>query len=267
MVARVVKNRTKRSDQAIALWPRSARMCEKGTQLQKIFDKQREELYSVVRNSQGRRHLDRTGWNEKRMHRNTLFVLITVMALPLPGHSAAVTAKKMHPNILIILADDMGWSDIGAYGGEINTPNLDALAANGMRFTQFYNASKCFTSRASLLTGLYAQQTGIGESPDYLRNAVTLATVLRASGYRTLMAGKHHGRDNPYALGFDRYFGLRDGAANHFNPGLPREGEPAPAQKRPGRRYWCIDDKCVRIRQRTSIFTVRMPIQNRPFPT
>ena len=145
------------------------------------------------------------------------------------------------PNIVVILADDLGWSDIDPYGGEIQTPNLQRLASNGLRFTQFHNASKCHTSRASLLTGLYAQQVGMSKSKAYLQNSVTLAEVLKSAGYRTLMAGKHHGLDNPYDRGFDRYFGLRDGATNHFNPGYRRPDEPAPAQKRPGQRNWCID--------------------------
>ncbi|NDV61728.1 arylsulfatase [Puniceicoccales bacterium CK1056] len=145
------------------------------------------------------------------------------------------------PNILIILADDMGWSDLGCYGGEIQTPNLDRLADNGIRFRQFRNTAKCMTTRASLLTGLYPQQTDM-MLPKKIRNAVTLGEVLKARGYRTLWVGKHHGTENPVDRGFDRYFGLRDGACNHFNPGLQRDGEAVPARKRDD-RVWCIDDK------------------------
>lgn len=148
------------------------------------------------------------------------------------------------PNVVLVLADDLGFSDLGCYGGEIATPNLDRLAAGGLRFTQAYNTSKCFPSRACLLTGAYAQDVGMDRSPGVLRNAVTLAEVLRSAGYRTLMAGKHHGTENPHDRGFDRVFGLRDGACNHFNPGERREGEPAPAQKRPN-RAWCIDGRTV----------------------
>src|SRR5262245_12326372 len=77
------------------------------------------------------------------------------------GEGATVTAQS-RPNILIIMSDDMGFSDIGCYGGEINTPNLDSLAANGVRFTQFYNTARCCPTRASLLTGLYPHQAGVG---------------------------------------------------------------------------------------------------------
>jgi arylsulfatase A-like enzyme len=144
------------------------------------------------------------------------------------------------PNIVLILADDMGFSDLGCYGSEIETPYLDSLAAKGLRFTQFYNTSKCFPSRACLLNGVYAQQSGMHRKPGKMKQAVTLAEVLRGAGYRTLMTGKHHGTENPYERGFDRYFGLRDGACNYFNPGKQRDGEGVPAQKNP-RRAWCID--------------------------
>ena len=155
-------------------------------------------------------------------------------------------AKSEQPNIVLILADDLGWSDIAPYGGEVQTPNLHFLAMQGLRFTQFHNTSKCGPSRASLLTGLYAQQVGMSTTTEaYLENSVTLAEVLRSAGYRTLMVGKYHGLDNPYDRGFDRYFGLRDGATNHFNPGHQRPGEVAPAQKKPGRRHWCIDSECM----------------------
>ncbi|PQJ29568.1 sulfatase-like hydrolase/transferase [Rubritalea profundi] len=79
------------------------------------------------------------------------------------------------PNILFILVDDMGWSDIGCYGGEIETPHIDSLSKQGVRFTQFYNTAKCMSSRGCLLTGLYAQQCGMSRRPDKLINAVTLA--------------------------------------------------------------------------------------------
>ncbi len=143
------------------------------------------------------------------------------------------------PNILLILVDDMGWSDIGCYGGEVETPNLDRLAENGIRFTQMHNTSKCFPSRACLLTGIYAQQSGYHESyKQPLKNCVTLGEVLQTAGYRTLWSGKHHGIETPVDRGFDRYFGLREGACNHFNPGLQREGEPKPAQKQPDRPFF-----------------------------
>lgn len=143
------------------------------------------------------------------------------------------------PNIVLILADDLGWSDIGSYGSEVETPNLDWLAENGVRFTQMYNTAKCNPSRAALLTGQYAQQVGYESSYlQPLRNGITLGELLQSAGYRTLWAGKHHGFDHPMDRGFDRYFGLKEGASNHFNPGPKRENEPQPAQKRPDRPFF-----------------------------
>jgi arylsulfatase len=140
----------------------------------------------------------------------------------------------------------MGWSDLGCYGSEVQTPHIDKLARQGMRFTQFHNTSKCFPSRACLLTGVYAQQNGYDRSFNQpLRNAVTLGEVLREAGYITLWSGKHHGLENPIYRGFDHYYGLKDGACNHFNPGEQRPGEGSPARKgAPGNkrnRAWCID--------------------------
>lgn len=166
------------------------------------------------------------------------------IAFLVAGCCSAKPSKEStaRPNILLILADDLGFSDIGCYGAEIHTPNLDRLATNGIRFRQMHNTSKCFPSRACLLTGVYAQQCGMGQKPLKIVNAVTLGEVLRTVGYRTLASGKHHSTESLYDRGFDRYFGLRDGAANYFNPGLQREGEPAPACKR-SNRAWCIDDQ------------------------
>lgn len=148
------------------------------------------------------------------------------------------------PNVLLILADDMGFSDLGCYGSEIPTPNLDRLAAGGVRFTQFTNTSKCSPSRASLLTGAYAHAVGMDRQPVAIEGARTVAEVLGDAGYRTFMTGKHHGTQNPTSMGFERYFGLRDGACNYFNPGARRAGEAAPAQKR-ANRAWCIDGETL----------------------
>ncbi len=150
------------------------------------------------------------------------------------------------PNIILISVDDMGWSDLACYGSEIRTPNIDQLAQQGMRFTQFHNTSKCFPSRACLLTGVYAQQSGYDRSyKEPLMNSVTLGEVLREAGYITLWSGKHHGLENPIYRGFDHYYGLKDGACNHFNPGTQRSGEGAPARKswsgEKAKRAWCID--------------------------
>lgn len=144
------------------------------------------------------------------------------------------------PNIIFILVDDMGWSDLGCYGSEIDTPTIDNLAQKGKRFTQCYNTAKSFPSRACLLTGVYAQKCGMGKDHGNITNAVTLGEVLKTQGYRTLASGKHHGDENLYNRGFDHYYGLRDGCCNFWNPGTKREEEPKPARKRT--RYWC-DDK------------------------
>ena len=107
------------------------------------------------------------------------------------------------PNILVIMTDDLGFSDIGCYGSEINTPNLDRLANNGLRFSQFYNTAKCHSSRISLLTGQYALQAGNTK----MNRAVTSAEVLRDAGYFTAMTGKWHLGKQPTDFGFERYFG------------------------------------------------------------
>lgn len=147
------------------------------------------------------------------------------------------------------MADDMGYSDLGCYGSEIQTPNIDQLAYTGMRFTNFYNNGICVPSRASLLTGMYPQKVGIYTNrPGKYTNSLTLGEVLKPAGYRTLMVGKWHADETPYQRGFDRYFGLTDGAANHFNPGPKRAGEPEPGRKlttvpRGYPRRWAIDDQ------------------------
>lgn len=132
--------------------------------------------------------------------------------------AAGRAAEPPRPNIVVILVDDMGFSDIGCYGGEIPTPHLDALAANGLRFTQFYNTGRCCPTRASLLTGLYPHQAGVGHMtrdqgvPGYRGHlndsCVTIAEVLRPAGYFTAMSGKWHvGQEHgatPWGRGFDR---------------------------------------------------------------
>lgn len=159
-------------------------------------------------------------------------------ALFLPSLLTQCARPAPRPNILLIMADDMGYSDLGCYGGEIDTPNLNQLAADGLRFSQFYNNAKCAPTRASLLTGLYAQQVGNGQMQD----CVTIAEVLRQAGYRTLMTGKWHADPLPTTRGFDRYYGMADGCSNYWNPGKPRPGEPAPVHKHFPRRY-AIDGK------------------------
>ena len=149
-------------------------------------------------------------------------------------------ADAPRPNIIMIMSDDMGFSDIGCYGGEIATPNLDALAKGGLRFTQFYNTGRCCPTRASLLSGLYPHQAGVGHMmgnyglPQYQgdlnRNCLTIAEALKPAGYRTYMSGKWHvtpyrgkqedpDRSNwPLQRGFDRFFGTIHGAGSFYDP-------------------------------------------------
>ena len=116
------------------------------------------------------------------------------------------------PNIILIMSDDMGISDIGCYGSEINTPVLDRLAAGGVRFTQFYNTAKCAQTRATLLSGRYYPEVGLSSLDD----CITIAEGLRLGGYATLMTGKWHLGGNPVERGWDRYFGHLSGATNYF---------------------------------------------------
>jgi arylsulfatase len=150
--------------------------------------------------------------------------------------------KTQRPNVVLILNDDMGYSDIGCYGGEVETPNLDRLAANGLRFSQFYNTARCSPSRASMLTGLHPHQTGVGiltydSGPEgYAGNlnhrCVTIPQVLKASGYRTYMSGKWHVASSltkptdtwPLQRGFDEFFGTIIGAGSFYDPNTLTRG-------------------------------------------
>ncbi len=115
------------------------------------------------------------------------------------------------PNVVLILVDDMGFSDLGCYGSEIQTPNLDRIASQGLRFTQFYNCGKCETTRRTLLTGNYHPEVNLSGTSN-----MTLAELMRSAGYRTLMTGKWHIRGTPLSRGFDRYFGHLSGATDFF---------------------------------------------------
>lgn len=168
--------------------------------------------------------------------------LVTLTCLgfcTMPLHAQKKETKK--PNIIVILTDDMGFSDIGCYGSEINTPNIDKLGMTGIRFTQFYNTARSSCSRASLLTGLYPHEANMGflsnynfSEPGYgddlSKNAVTLAEILKTAGYSTYMSGKWHLSKNienacgdksnwPLQRGFDRFFGILNGSDNYFDPG------------------------------------------------
>ena len=144
--------------------------------------------------------------------------------------AAALGAAPRRPNIILMMADDMGFSDLGCYGSEIPTPNLDRLAAGGVRFTQFYNTARCCPTRAALLTGLYRTRPawatwfsdrGTPAYQGYLNDrCVTIAEALKPGGYHTLMSGKWHvGEDRPHwpvDRGFEHYFGLISGGSNYW---------------------------------------------------
>ena len=144
--------------------------------------------------------------------------ILPLAALLLLALSTAAAAEPTRPNILLIVADDMGYSDAGCYGGEIATPNLDALAKDGLRFTQFYNTARCWPSRAALLTGYYAQQVrrdtvpgvpsgGQGVRPRWAR---LLPEMLKSLGYRSYHSGKWHVDGRQLPNGFDRAYDLAD---------------------------------------------------------
>ena len=202
-------------------------------------------------------------------------IAVTLMVYSCSSNRSTKPAvPEKRPNVILILADDLGYSDIGCYGGEVQTPNLDYLASNGLRFTSFYNTSRCCPTRASLLTGLYNQQAGIGEmttdrkAPGYrgylTENTVTIAEVLKTAGYRTGMTGKwhvsntieqptkeehlkwlNHQASHPYfspveqypaSRGFEKYFGNIFGVVDFFDPFSLVNGT-APVQDVPTNYY------------------------------
>tara|TARA_Y100001934_G_scaffold79722_1_gene99108 strand:- start:818 stop:2500 length:1683 start_codon:yes stop_codon:yes gene_type:complete len=183
----------------------------------------------------------------------------------------------LRPNIVIIMSDDMGYSDIGCYGGEIHTPVLDGLAANGLRFTQFYNTARCCPTRASLLTGLYPHQAGIGHMMndrgqdgyrgELNRNCVTIAEALKPAGYSTYCIGKWHVTSHvnpsndtekfnwPLQRGFDRYYGIINGASSLWDPNsltrgnkpITRENDPDYKPSQPYHFTDAISDNAVKF--------------------
>ncbi|WP_114778576.1 arylsulfatase [Botryobacter ruber] len=190
--------------------------------------------------------------------RNNFFLLLLGVACfagCTPQAGSLKERQDKRPNIVIIMADDLGYSDIGCYGGEVSTPALDGLAENGMRFTSFYNSSRCCPTRASLLTGLYPHQAGVGamthdkNTPGYrgylTENTVTIAELLKSAGYHTGMVGKWHISQTeelekeeqlkwlahqvdkpqfgpleqyPTSRGFDKYYGNIWGVVDYFDP-------------------------------------------------
>lgn len=179
-------------------------------------------------------------------------------------------SKTNRPNIVLVMADDMGFSDIGCYGSEIRTPNIDRLAKDGIRFSQMYNCARCCPTRASLLTGLYPHQAGVGlmvgnmgtrSYQGYLRDdCVTIAQVLKEAGYSTGMSGKWHVggsysvasckfdtctagdlvHPTPLQRGFDRFYGILEGASNYYNPHTLMDGDKA-IKAGPDEEYYFTD--------------------------
>ncbi len=168
------------------------------------------------------------------IYKSFLIHSLSLFFLLLGSGISAVHAESPQPNILLIMADDMGWSDLGCYGGEIETPNLDALAQGGVRFTQFYNTGRCCPTRAALLTGLYQHQAGIGNMvgndgiPSYQGflndRCVTIAEAILPAGYTTLTTGKWHVGSSPgqwpLDRGFDRFWGTPSGGGVYFKETL-----------------------------------------------
>ncbi len=205
-----------------------------------------------------------------------LLALLSVGPLMIACQSSSeetsASAADRRPNILLIMADDMGYSDVGCYGGEIRTPTLDRLAANGLRFSQFYNTARCCPTRASLLTGLYPHQAGIGLMTgdrgtegyrgDLNEHSVTIAEVLKNAGYRTFMSGKWHVTKHlgqwtgdssktdthnwPRQRGFDQFYGTILGAGSFYDPVTLTEGN-TPVDLQDSNYYYtdAISDKAV----------------------
>jgi arylsulfatase len=203
---------------------------------------------------------------------NGIFI---IHLLAMGALAQAQATQPARPNIVIIMADDMGYSDAGCFGGEIATPNIDRLAMQGLRFTQFYNTSRCCPTRASLLTGLYSHQAGMGHMTwkqldlpgyraDLSHDTPTLAELLKPAGYSTYMVGKWHltindtaekPKDNwPRQRGFDRYYGTIKGSGSYYDPAmLVRENAPispsSDPEYKPQRFYYtdAIADQSARF--------------------
>ena len=170
-----------------------------------------------------------------RISKNILTILISFFYLHQNIHASEIEEDQSQPNILLIVADDLGWSDLGSFGGEITTPNLDALAYSGIRLTNFHTAPTCSPTRSMLLTGTDNHLAGLGNMEEelgpnqigkkgyegYLNNdVVTFAALLKDAGYRTMMSGKWHLgaslEKGPESRGFQDVFVIANGISNHF---------------------------------------------------
>jgi arylsulfatase len=200
-------------------------------------------------------------------------IAVLILVIFYAGCESLSTKAPERPNIVLIMVDDMGFSDIGCYGSEIATPNLDLLAAKGIRFTQFYNTARCCPTRASLMTGLYPHQAGVGHMMsdrgqdgyrgDLNEKCATIAEVLAPAGYATYMSGKWHvtrqtglwsGDEKltsthnwPCQRGFDRFYGTIHGAGSYYDPvSLTRDNTPIEAE---GDFYYtdAISDNAVKF--------------------
>ena len=181
----------------------------------------------------------------KRRYTLFVYIIICIPLLAISGNVLSQSKEGKKPNVIVILSDDMGYSDIGCFGSEISTPHLDQLAKNGLRYTQFYNTARCSPSRASLLTGLYPHQAGMGHlstenfpepgyTDDLSKQAVTMAEVFGLAGYATYMVGKWHIAKNltpqgdrsnwPMQRGFQRFFGTLNGSGSFYDPGTLMSG-------------------------------------------
>lgn len=192
------------------------------------------------------------------MHRHFLLfaAILVLIATGFAARGSASDTRSRRPNILLIMADDLGFSDLGCYGGEIATPHLDRLARGGLQFTQFYNTARCWPTRAALLTGYYAQQVrrdvlpgvpsgGRGKRPAW---APLLSRRLKSLGYRSYHSGKWHLDGMPIQNGFDRSYYLKD-QGRFFNPRVHWEDDKKQPPVKPGSGYYgtiAISDHAIR---------------------
>ncbi|MCA9205444.1 MAG: arylsulfatase, partial [Planctomycetales bacterium] len=221
------------------------------------------------------------------------YLILAAFHLAAACLAAPTLAPAAQPNIVLIMSDDMGYSDLGCYGGEIQTPTLNRLAEGGLRFTQFYNTGRCCPTRASLLTGLYPHQAGVGwmmtdrghdgYRGELNRQSVTIAEALKPAGYATYAVGKWHvtkatnpdgPKDNwPLQRGFDRYYGTITGAGSFYDPGtLTRDNTMispfADSEYQPKQYYYtdAISDHAVRfINEHGQDNLKRTEERNQPF--